>query len=459
MLRPIAIIAGLLLAAGSVQADEAGRIIFVAGDVKLGNKPVAQSQVIHEGDEMTTGSDGYAHLRTVDNGVLILRPNSRAKITAYHIDAQDPANTRIKLELFDGVARSISGDAVKKAPQNFRFNTPVAAIGVRGTDFTVITDQHSTQITVASGGIVMSGFDGSCTTQGAGPCEGSSSRELFSGQAGNLLQVRSGQPVPQLLRNTTPPQLPPPGANEPGVKGAVTSDAQLIGTDISLNAKKTASLLSAASASLNDAPAPVVVTPAPAVVTPAPVVVTPAPVVVTPAPVVVVPEPQYQKIVWGRWQALAGQAATVDIATMIGADGRVIAFNSAYVLGRTGGAEWTTPSQGTMAFALKQSDAFIVNPTSGRQSVATLENGRLQIDFAKTSFSTGFDLISAQGERFNLKALGYVSAKGLLLGDMPYGASNMSVSGAVGPSNAAYIFQSNIDSSRQAIGGTSWIKK
>ena len=468
MLRQIAIAAGLLLAAASVQADEAGRIVFVAGDVKLGNKPVAQSQVINEGDEMTTGSDGYVHLRTVDNGVLILRPNSRAKVTAYHVDAQDPANTRIKLELFDGVARSISGDAVKKAPQNFRFNTPVAAIGVRGTDFTVFTDLNSTRISVASGGIVMSGFDGTCTMQGAGPCEGGSSRELFAGQAGNLLQVRSGQPVPQLLRSTTPPPLPPPGANEPGAKGGTTSDAQLIGTDLSLNSKKATSLLSAASANLNNAAAapaaaaPVVAPPAPTVEPPvappvAPVVV--PPVVAPPAPIVVVPEPQYQQVVWGRWKALAGQTATTDIATLIGADGRVLAFNSAYVLGRTGGAEWTAPSQGSMAFALKQSEAFIVNPTAGTQSVATLENGRLQIDFAKTSFSTGFDLISAQGERFNLKALGYVSAKGVLLGDMPYGATNMSVSGAVGPSNAAYIFQSTIDSSRQAIGGTSWIKK
>lgn len=105
-----------------------------------------------------------------------------------------------------------------------------------------------------------------------------------------------------------------------------------------------------------------------------------------------------------------------------------------------------------MAFALKQSDAFIVNPTSGGQSVATLRQRPAADQFRQDlDFSTGFDLISAQGERFNLKALGYVSAKGLLLGDMPYGASNMSVSGAVDPSNAAYIFQSNIDSSRQAV--------
>lgn len=430
MLRQIAITIGLLLAASLVQADEAGRIVFVAGDAKLAGQPIARGQAIHEGDEIGTGANGYIHLKTVDNGILILRPNSRARITTYRIDTQNPANTHIKLELLDGVARSISGEAVKQARQNFRFNTPVAAIGVRGTDFTAFTDQGTTRITVASGGVVVSGFGGTCSPQGAGPCEGGTSRELFSEQIGKLLQVRSSQPMPQLLPSNgiAPDFTAPPGSNEPGLKGAsAASSAAHSSSEVSLEAQKSAGLLSNAT------------------------------------PVNQPPAPQYQQIVWGRWQPLLDQAATASIATIAGPDGRVLAINSHYVLARTSGAEWSLPSQGSMDFALKQSEALIVNPAAGSQAPATLENGRLQVNFAKSTFATGFDLVSAQGERFNFKALGDVSGNGQLLGASQFsGTSNMTVKGAVGPEgggSAAYLFQGSIDNNRQAVGGTSWVKR
>ena len=154
---------------------------------------------MQEGELLTTGADGFIYVKTVDNGLFILRPNTKARIAAYHVDAKNPANTRIKLELLSGVARSQSGDAVKLARQNFRFNTPVAAIGVRGTDFTVFTDQDTSRVAVISGGIVVSGFAGACRPEGSGPCEGMASRELSASQRGQLLQVQRGQGAPQLM--------------------------------------------------------------------------------------------------------------------------------------------------------------------------------------------------------------------------------------------------------------------
>ena len=168
MLRQLIVTVALLVAASLAQAGEAGRIVFVSGDVQIAGQPIALDHAVQEGDELTTGADGYAYLKTIDNGFLILRPNSRARIIAYHIDQQDPANTRIKLELLNGVARSISGQAVKQSRQNFRFNTPVAAIGIRGTDFTVATDQTTSRIAVIDGGVVVSRFSGACGPEGCG---------------------------------------------------------------------------------------------------------------------------------------------------------------------------------------------------------------------------------------------------------------------------------------------------
>ena len=184
MLRPIILAASLALAASAASAGEAGKIIFVAGNVQVDGKAATLNGQVNEGELLSTGSDGYLYIRTPDNGLFILRPGSKGRIATYQIDKQNPANTRVKLELLSGVARSQSGEAVKMARQNFRFNTPVAAIGVRGTDFTVFTNQETSRVTVLSGGITVSGFAGSCSPDGTGPCEGSAARELSAAQRG-----------------------------------------------------------------------------------------------------------------------------------------------------------------------------------------------------------------------------------------------------------------------------------
>ena len=153
VLRKLLVAALLACAAHAAHAD-AGKIIFVAGNAKAGEQAAREGAAVAEGQLLSTGSDGFIYVKTVDNGLFILRPNTRARIVTYHIDQKNPANTRIKLELLSGVARSKSGEAVKLARQNFRFNTPVAAIGVRGTDFTVFTDDETSRVAVISGGVV-----------------------------------------------------------------------------------------------------------------------------------------------------------------------------------------------------------------------------------------------------------------------------------------------------------------
>ena len=429
MLRRFILIVGLLIAANLAQAGEAGRMIFVTGDVTIAGQRIALGHAVQEGDELATGADGYAYLKTVDNGFLILRPNTRARVTAYHIDRQNPAQTRIKLELLNGVARSISGQAVNQARQNFRFNTPVAAIGVRGTDFIVFTDRETSRVVVISGGVVVSGFAGACGPEGSGPCEGATSRELFSSQVGQLLQVSRGQAVPQLLPSNglSPDVTAPPRPDEPsGRRSATGATLTLNNAELSLDAQRSANPLL-----LNPPPNPP-------------------------------PEPQRQ-IVWGRWAAVLGQAGDIDIAKIVAAKGELLAISPYFAVLRTSGVDWQTPVQGTMGFALQQSEAYILTESSRALSAARLENGQLQIDFSRASFATSFDLVSQQSERFKFQAQGDVSRDGRLLGASQFARpTNMAVSGAIGPENggsAAYIFQGRIDDARLGTGVTSWIRR
>ena len=427
LLNQLVVSVALLAVTTLALAGEAGRLVFATGSVHVAGQPASTSHIVLEGDTIVTGVNGHAHLKTMDNGYLIVRPGSHARVVAYHVDSQKPANTRIKIDLVQGVARNISGQAMQQSKENFRFNTPVAAIGVRGTDFTVYTDQTTSRVIVAAGGVVVSGFIDNCGPAGSGACQGPNSRELFANQTGQLLQVLLGQPVPKLLRSTnlSPDLMSPPRANEPTAKAAGTETTAAKGGPLSTQ-DGTVLITNplVGSAVVND---------------------------------------PYGKIIWGRWQPLLGQPANIDFVNGAEAKAQLLAVDSYFAVLRTNGADWQVPNQGIMSFALNQSEAFIITGPANTPVAATLENGQLRVDFANASFATGFDLVSQSKERYSLKALGGVSASGLLQGANQFSSgSNMQVNGAVGPQNggtAAYIFQSRIDNNQLAIGGTSWVKK
>lgn len=439
------LMAVLAFVAGNAMAAEAGRIVFVSGQVQSGQRNLAIGDAIQEGDEITTGAQGYVYLKTVDNGLLILRPASRARIVTYHVDKVNPTNTHIKFELLSGVARSVSGEAVKLARQNFRFNTPVAAIGVRGTDFTVATDQETSRVTVISGAIVVSGFSDTCVPGGAGPCEHNASRELAASQAGQMLQVKRGQAVPQLMANngSAPDVVAPPRSDEPISKAGSAPGNP---SDVSLDPQKAGNLLHQAELAKNNVVAPVVPTEQDknAVVVPA------------------TPEAQLSQLVWGRWQAVLDLPAQNDNTALAKAGNTLVAQNSNYSLFRSKGEQFQSPEQGSVAFTLKQSEAVVRDSVTSAQTPATLQNGTLTVNFDKARFATAFQLVNL-GMTSNLHAEGDVTRDGLLLGDSQFydKVTNMNVNGALSKSNggtAAYIFDTRLDARRVVTGVTSWGK-
>jgi hypothetical protein len=445
MMKKFLIMAGALLLTHAAYAETAGKVIFVAGSAKIAEAAAKLDAPVEEGQLLSTGADGYIYIKTIDNGLFILRPNTQARIANYHVDNANPANTRIKLELLSGVARSQSGQAVKLARQNFRFNTPVAAIGVRGTDFTVFTDQDTSRVTVLSGGITMSGFADICRPEGTGPCEGKMARELSAAQKGQLLQLQRGQTAPQLLQGNTllaPDTVAPPRSNEPGSAASTT-------TDPSLDPKKTVSLQEKAvqvaqtTPPVNDDKTDNAMPP--------PVVVGPT----TPTEPVLPP----REISWGRWSTIADQAAATSGLSKAGADR--IGLNEDYVLFRSrSGSTFATPAQGSVAFNMGSGEGYMHDIGSTAKSPVSLSNGQLSFDFGKATFSTHFDVTTQTADTFRLVSDGKITADGIFTSvnrNLPTG--NMAVTGVMTDLNGAiYIFQGNPDSKRVVNGVTVWGK-
>jgi hypothetical protein len=447
MLRRIAITAAIntvLLFLNPALAGEAGRVVFVDGDARVAGNPAAVGTAVNEGEPLQTGAKGHLYIKTVDNGFFVLRPASSGRIVSYQIDTEQPDNTRIKLELTEGVARHISGDAVKQARQNFRLNTPVAAIGVRGTDFTVFTTNDTSRVVVLSGGVVVSPFSGACTLAGNGPCEGTFSRELFASQANQVLQVSRGQEATQLLRGSkhSPDRIAPPRADEPGSANSYGTDGAKTSSDLDLIPAKSGSLA-------NFVALPVI-----------PLVPLVPLVPVVPPPVVPRPDvPKAQPLAWGRWEAVLGQEKQIDVVALLQSH-QLVATNAYYALLRSNEGTWQRPEQGSMGFSLQSAQAAIVDERTRTVSAAGVENGKLQLDFVKSTFSTQFDLVS-QSERFKLQSQGDITADGKLSGNYQFmSPTNMAVQGVINSDNAsaAYLFQSRLDDARVASGATHWVR-
>lgn len=436
----------LACAAHAAHAAEAGKIIFVAGAANAGDDLARVGASVAEGQMLRTGADGFIYVKTIDNGLFILRPNTQARIVTYHVDQKNPANTRIKLELLNGVARSKSGEAVKLARQNFRFNTPVAAIGVRGTDFTVFTDSETSRVAVLSGGVVVSGFTAGCSPDGAGPCEGATSRELSATQRGQLVQVRRGQAAQVLQSNPlSPDQVSPPRGDEPLVQGGAGVPSA------SIEAQKNAVL------------APIIekVVELPAQPGGPDLPTMPAdPVVSVPDPVVQ-PQLPERTALWGRWQNVGASPATLDYAAQ-GKKNELIALSGYFALFRTPGKEYVAPNNGSVGFSLRGSEAYVVTEYGAgitTTAPATLTNGSLNVNFDRRSFATELDL-NAKGESFRLQGSGTVSSDGRLYGEAANGRHGLiNVHGLLSTErggSAAYLFDGRLDDKRTVNGGTTW---
>jgi len=213
------------LAAGPLAqaAETAGEVVLAKGNAFLQREgtrlrmPISAGYTVHTGDVFQTTSGGHLHIRLHDGGFIILRPESRVIIDEYAFRPKDPSATRVRLRLEEGVMRTITGEGIKTARHRFRLNTPIAAIGVSGTDFTTYTDSASTRVSVAKGRVVMSPLGGTCQAAAVGTCKGSGTRKLRAKHNDLMLVFNKGETGADIVPATdlAPDRMQPPLPGEP----------------------------------------------------------------------------------------------------------------------------------------------------------------------------------------------------------------------------------------------------
>lgn len=139
----LALVAGLLMAlvlAAPVQAagsEPAGRIVFSAGEVTAMDedgfrRPLTRHDVVYPGETIATAERARVEIRMRDTALVSLDAESSFAIERYgHGGAAGSAIMRF----LRGTLRTITGTLGKGEKETYRMITPVATIGVRGTQY------------------------------------------------------------------------------------------------------------------------------------------------------------------------------------------------------------------------------------------------------------------------------------------------------------------------------------
>ena len=192
---------GSLVVADAAPGEQAvGQVIFSTGGGTLQFESGTQVKgeagtPVYVGQTLSTGTGSHMHVQMIDGALLMLRPTSSLRIAYYTVDLAHPANTKILLDMQKGVIRSVTGKGGQTNKQGFRFNTPVAAIGIKGTDFTVLANANLSSIDLRQGGVVVSPFSAMCPRYAVGACSGGETVMLTATDQQMLAEVRAAKAV------------------------------------------------------------------------------------------------------------------------------------------------------------------------------------------------------------------------------------------------------------------------
>ncbi|HWU82702.1 MAG TPA: FecR family protein, partial [Methylophilaceae bacterium] len=155
-----ALIAAMISAAFPLSTQAAvGRVEFAVGNVNAlgqdGNaRSLAKGGEINNGDTIQT-IDGRAQIRFSDGGYISLQPNTEFKVEDYNYNGKSDGSEKGFFSLVKGGLRAITGAIGHTNKQAYRVNTPVATIGIRGTEYLAQLNNTRLLVKVGNGAVYL----------------------------------------------------------------------------------------------------------------------------------------------------------------------------------------------------------------------------------------------------------------------------------------------------------------
>ena len=432
--------------------------------------PLSLGTQLSEQDRIITGKDAMVILIFSDQARVALRPDSELLIRRYKVDPNG-AETELQLDLLRGTVRQISGRAAQKQPERYRLNTPIAAIGVRGTDFLAKSGEGLVEAYVHEGAIVVAPLGGAGTpgeipaaNLGAGfgvqYSRADRSKNLERQNVGQNdverlfgMRIAASVSTDRTAAGNTAGNAAQPDKKDRTEQTVVASlaparDRDATGVSMQSTASLAGGVVQSSVMMVPNTPE----LPSPPLVVPpvtSPEVLPP----VTPPVVVQLPT----QLVWGKISNPQKLPFTLPVAYADVKDGRhtTVGELGQYVLWRDGvNGPLDKSLRGQAQFALAAGEAFYQQ--AGKTLAVNLTDPRLQVDFDRLSFNTQIGLSGAGVPAQQLNVSGRMNDEGVFLGT----ASGQRVAGALSRNGveAGYLFKID-NSAGQYQGITLWNAK
>lgn len=219
---PAALLALAVLACAPAAWANAGKVLLVTGQATATSaegvtRTLRKGDSVSQGDTITTARFSYANVEFTDTGRTLIGPNSEFVIEAYsHSSPASAGGPRSRgrstvgttdsnavFRLLRGGFRAVTGLIGRSNPQRYQVKTPVATIGIRGTDFIATVCDADCELGPGSegkdpnGGTVAGVYDGGISvTNSAGDVENLDTNQF-------LLVTASGE----MVRLPVPPEF------------------------------------------------------------------------------------------------------------------------------------------------------------------------------------------------------------------------------------------------------------
>ena len=132
------VVLGFILSTTAWAASEVvGSLAEAQGQVEINGAAAQAGAELRLGMRVVTGPESRAVLKFADDQIVELKPESAFWIKNYRYTPKSGEN-RSTMALLKGGLRFISGAIAKETPEAVRIDTPVATIGVRGTEFSAV---------------------------------------------------------------------------------------------------------------------------------------------------------------------------------------------------------------------------------------------------------------------------------------------------------------------------------
>jgi hypothetical protein len=134
------LVAALAVSSIAIAEDSSGMVVASRGEVIAmsngGSRELKQGDFVYVKDEIMTTNRSFVVLQFEDGAKVTVRPDSTLIIEQYLYNGN--SGDEAELNLVSGGLRVITGAMAKSNPENYKVRTPVALMGVRGTEFSVV---------------------------------------------------------------------------------------------------------------------------------------------------------------------------------------------------------------------------------------------------------------------------------------------------------------------------------